>query len=112
MQSNEADELARLSLFDRPEAPTSLVYELRDSLDKCIAFVPGPSRRVIAHDIGIRIHRRERLKVGLTPLSELQAWSDEFSGVGHGEDYGNRRGSAYPSGALVTRECKARSRLP
>jgi hypothetical protein len=63
MQSNEANELARLSLFDRPEAPAALVDQLHDSLGKRVALLSRPRRRVVAHDLSVRIHRRERGKV-------------------------------------------------
>ena len=81
MQSNEADELARRSFFDRPEAPASLVYESHDSLGKRVTLLSRPGRWIVTHDIGVGIHCRERLQVGLPPLPERETGSDEWNGM-------------------------------
>ncbi|MCE3224352.1 MAG: hypothetical protein K0S58_2532 [Nitrospira sp.] len=83
MQSNEADELTGCVLLNRPEPPAPFVYELPDSLGKCVTLLSEPSRRVVTHDIRVSTHRCERLKIRLTPLSEPKARCEEFSRMVH-----------------------------
>lgn len=70
MQADKADESLRRPFLNRPESPPTLVDQSHHPLAKRIALFSGPRRRVVTHDIGIRIHRREWFKVRWPPLSE------------------------------------------
>lgn len=63
MQPNEADESTGRSFLDRPKAPAAFVDQSHDSLGKRIALLSRPRRWIVAHDLRVSTHCRERLEV-------------------------------------------------
>src|SRR5690349_13758762 len=95
VETGEADELAGVAPFQRPQAEALPLEPRVDPVRERVARLAVEGRHQIAHDLGVRVHRRERGTVRRQPAAEDQPFGlNPVESSVHGtESYSMKRGA-------------------